>query len=87
MATPILDHAQSQNFGSTFHFYEFVSTYKKEGVSLICFGDTVDLKILQSDYLRAFWPNSQEQGFFPNIGLMQQHKKYKCSLSNKFNEN
>ena len=26
--------------------------------------DTVDLKILQSDWLKAFWPISQEPDFF-----------------------
>ena len=30
---------------------------------LICSGEIIDLKILQSDCLRAFWPISQEQDF------------------------
>ena len=34
---------------------------KNEAVSLICSGEMVDLKILQSEWLTAFWPISQEQ--------------------------
>ena len=29
---------------------------KNEAVSMICSEEIVDLKILQSDWLRAFWP-------------------------------
>ena len=36
---------------------------KNEAVSLICSGEIVDLKILQSDWLRAFWLIFQEQDF------------------------
>ena len=36
---------------------------KNEAVSSICSGEIVDLKILQSDWLRAFWPISQKQDF------------------------
>ena len=44
----------------------FVNLYqhaKNEAVSLICSGEIIDLKILQSDWLRAFRPKSQEQNF------------------------
>ena len=44
----------------------FVNLYqnaKKEAVSSICFGERVDLKILQSNWLRAFWSTSQQQDF------------------------
>ena len=34
---------------------------KNETLSLSCSGELVDLKILQSDWLRTFWPISQEQ--------------------------
>ena len=34
-----------------------------EAVSSICFGEIVDLKILQPDWLRAFWPIPQKQIF------------------------
>ena len=46
----------------------FVSLYqhaKNEAVSSFCSGEMVDLKIQQSDWLRAFWPISQEQDFSP----------------------
>ena len=52
------------------HLLIFVNLYqqeKNEAVSSICSGEMVDLKILQSDWLRAFWPISQEQGFFLNM--------------------
>ena len=45
----------------------FVNLYqdaKNEAVSLICSGEIVDLKILQSDWLSASWPMSQEQDSF-----------------------
>ena len=35
----------------------------KETVSSICSGKIVHLEILQSDWLRGFWPISQEQDF------------------------
>ena len=50
----------------------FVNLYqhaKNEAVSSIGSGQIIDLKILQSDWLRAFWPIPQEQDFFPNIGF------------------
>ena len=34
-----------------------------QSVSLICSGEMVDLKILESDWLRPFWPISQEKEF------------------------
>ena len=34
-----------------------------EAVSSICSGEMLDLDILQSEQLRAFWPISQEQHF------------------------
>ena len=36
---------------------------KNEAVSSICSAEIVDLKILQSPWLRAFWPKSQKQDF------------------------
>ena len=44
----------------------FVNMYQHaedEAVSSICSGEIVDFKIVQSDWLRAFWPLSQEQDF------------------------
>ena len=36
---------------------------KNQAISLICSGDMVDWKILQFDWLRTFWPISQESEF------------------------
>ena len=36
---------------------------KNQAISLICSRDMVDKKILQSDWLKTFWPISQEQRF------------------------
>ena len=44
-------------------FLTFVNLYQHETISSICSGEIVDLKILQSDWLRAFWPTSLEQDF------------------------
>ena len=44
-----------------------------ETVSSICSGKIVHLEILQSDWLRGFWPISLEQDF-PK-GFVQEHSK------------
>ena len=36
---------------------------KNKAISSICSGEIIDLKILQSDGLRAFWSISQKQDF------------------------
>ena len=43
---------------------------KNEAVSLICNGEIIDLKILKSDGLKAFWSISLEQDFsrMPDLG-------------------
>ena len=51
----------------------FVNLYqhaKNEAVSLICNGEIIDLKILKSDGLKAFWSISLEQDFsrMPDLG-------------------
>ena len=62
LATPIFDDAQPKHFWSAFNFCKFVSICKKnEAVSLICSGETIVVKILQSKWLIAFWPIAQEQ--------------------------
>ena len=51
-------------------------------------GEMNDLKILQSDWLEAFWPISQEQEFFPNMGFVREPRiYYKYSLQNKLKGN
>ena len=47
------------------NFYQHV---KNEAVSSICSGEIVDWKILQSHWLRAFWPISQKQDFSQYLG-------------------
>ena len=42
---------------------------KKKAASLICYGEIIDLKILQSDWLRALWSMSQEQDFSQILDL------------------
>ena len=69
--TPIFDYAQPKIFHQLLIFVNLYQHIKNEAVSLICSGEIVDLKTLQSDWLRAFWPISQEQDFFPNIRLVQ----------------
>ena len=41
----------------------FYQNAKIEAVSSICPGEIVDLKILQSYWVKAFWPISQKQDF------------------------
>ena len=53
---------------------------QNEVVLLICSGKIANLKILQSDWLRAFWFDSEAR-FFKNIGFVQEHsKQYNFSL-------
>ena len=40
----------------------------KEAVSSICFGEVINLKMLQSDWVRAFWSNLQKE-IFPKHGI------------------
>ena len=56
----------------------FVNLYqhaKNEALSSICSGEMVDLKILQSDWLRAFWPIISGRRFSPIIGFVLEHSK------------
>ena len=64
-STPTSGHANPEIFWSTINLCEFVSTCKNQAISMICSGDMVDKKILQSDWLRTFWPISQD--IFPHI--------------------
>ena len=62
MASPIFDHAHQNIFQSTFNCPESVSC-KKMRLFHHFVPQSVDLRILQSDWLRAFWPVSQESDF------------------------
>ena len=63
LATSISDHVNRKNFWSTFNLCEFVSTSKKSGSFIDLFWRYGWLKILQSDWLRTFWPISQQPVF------------------------
>ena len=57
------------------HLLYFLNLYlaaKNQVVSLTFSWDTVDLRILQSDWLRAFWLIAQEQVFFQIWNLCRQ---------------
>ena len=63
---------------------------KNQAFSSFCSRDTVNLKIVQSDWPRAFWPISQEPDLSKNtsMGFVQEYRKYhKVSLLTKFKKN
>ena len=61
--TLIFDHAHQKPFNQLLTFVNLYQHIKNEAVSSICSGEMLDLKIPQSEWLRAFWPVSQEQSF------------------------
>ena len=61
--TPIFDCIHLNISQSTVTFHELVSTCKKSGFFIIFSRDKVDLKILQLDWPKAFWPISLEIDF------------------------
>ena len=50
-------------------YVNFYQHAKNQVISLICSGDMVDYKILQSDWLRTIWPISHEQKFSQTCDL------------------
>ena len=52
-----------KNFNQLLIFVSYYQHAKNEAVSSICSEEIVNLKIMQPDCLRAFWPISQEQDF------------------------
>ena len=60
---PIIDHDYPKTSKASFGYSEFVSPCKNCNISSFCSKDTVDLKILQSDWQRALRPISQEPHF------------------------
>ena len=36
---------------------------KNQAIASFCSGDLVNLKVLEFDWLRAFWPTSQDPGY------------------------
>ena len=53
-----------KSFHQLFIFVNLYQIAKNHAISLISSGYRVDLKILQSDWRRVFWPIYQEQDFF-----------------------
>ena len=56
---------QLLNFQRPFNLHEFVPASKKSVNSwdTVNYGEIVHLEIMQFDWLRVFWPKSQEQDF------------------------
>ena len=52
-------------FNQILNFVNLHQHAKNEDVSLISSGEIIDLKTLESDWLRVFWPISRVQDFFP----------------------
>ena len=50
-------------------FMNLYQHIKNKAILYVCYRDMVDLKILQFDWPRAFWPRSQELGFSQIIML------------------
>ena len=53
----------TKTFSIKFQILWICINMQKMRLSSICSGEIVDLNSLQSDWLRAFWPISQEQDF------------------------
>ena len=76
LATHIFNHDPPKTFQSACNFVNLYQHAKNEAVSSICSGEMLDLKILQSEWLRALWPICQEQNFSQTEGL------YRNTVSN-----
>ena len=62
MTTTLFDYVHPNISQSAFNFHEFVYQHIKKNHlnSSICSGDIPDIKKLQSDWLKLFWPITQE---------------------------
>ena len=56
--------ATQKNFDQLLIYVNLYQYVKNQAISLIHSGDMIDWKILQSDWLRTFWPKSQKSFFF-----------------------
>ena len=63
MATDNFDHAHPNFFQPTLISMNLYQHAQNNAFPSFCSGDLVNLKILQSDWLRVFWPVSQEPDF------------------------
>ena len=61
---PFLTMPNQKNFNQLLILMNLYQHSKNEAASSICSEEIVDLEVLQSDWLKAFWPISQEQDFF-----------------------
>ena len=59
VTTPIFDHTHPNIFYQLVNFQN--QHAKKQTISSLFSRDTFDLKILQSDWPRPFWPNMTEK--------------------------
>ena len=64
LTTPIFGHSHQKIIDQNLIFLNWFQHAKNQAISLICSGDFVHLKILQSVCQKAFWPISQEQDFY-----------------------
>ena len=63
VGTLIYDHAHANFFQQVLISTNLYQDAKNQAFSTFCSKDILDLKILQSDSPRAFWPISQESEF------------------------
>ena len=67
------------------HLCPFLTMATKKHQSLLCSRDIADIKMVQTDWLRAFWLSSHEPDFSQIWDLRRKHSKwYKPSFQNKF---
>ena len=59
VTTPIFKHTLPNIFLSTLNFW--YQSARKQVISSLCSRDMFDLKILESDWPRPFWPNMTEK--------------------------
>ena len=64
LVTLIFDHAPTSTLNQLLIFVNLYHHAKNEAASSICSGEIFDLKVLQFEWLRAFWTISHEQQFF-----------------------
>ena len=62
-AHPFLTIPTKKYFDQLLIYVNLYQHTKNQAISLICSGNMLDWKILQSDWLKTFWPVSQELKF------------------------
>ena len=74
VGTPIYDHVHPNIFQSTVISVNLYQQAKKQTFSSFCSRDSIDLKILQSDWPTTFWHISQEPKFSKIFPCIHQYK-------------